>query len=57
MSVSIARKIFFTGTVFDVTSAVLAGTNLVLERAKAVRVNTVRISVKLFWCGLAPEPN
>jgi len=49
MSVSIARKIVFADGVFDVTKAVLAGTDLVLANTKAVRGNTVRISVKLFW--------
>lgn len=57
MSVSIGRKTFFTDTVFDVTGVILAITESVLDKTEAVRVNIVRISAKLFWCGSARVRN
>ena len=64
MSVSIGRKICFTDTVLGVTGAVLVVTRVelvvterVLDKTGAVRGNTARISVKLFWCGLARAQN
>jgi hypothetical protein len=64
MSVSIARKIFFSDAVFHLISALMVASNpalavpgSLLDNAKGVRVNTAGISAKLFWFESARERN